>query len=179
MFSHLDYCPWFERCPAEQKLNVAIFVLRKAVCQARASFQEGWQAPFRLVSFLGERGSMSGVERGACCRTGKEGKTGSTPCPMKTWKEPNDWKQGRCKTACGAREKTELVKGRSVIAIPQNSFGRKQFKAEGNLVFWESLAMEGSRETLRACPTQFLTESYYLFSKQPTLSKKGDGKWDV
>lgn len=42
----------------------------------------------------------------------------------------------------------QLVKGRSIIAIPQNSFGRKQFKAEGNLVFWESLAMAKAAEKL-------------------------------
>lgn len=54
---------------------------------------------------------------------GKEGKTGTTPCPMKKCKETNDWKQGPCKTACGPREKTELVKDRSDIAVPQNSFG--------------------------------------------------------
>ena len=58
----------------------------------------------------------------------------------------------------------------------RTALGRKQFKEDGDPVLWESLVMEGSRETLGACPTQFLTESYYLFSKQPTLRKKRDGK---
>lgn len=58
MSSHQIALVW--EVSTEQKLNVAIFHLRKVVCQARASFQEGWQAPSSLVPFHGERESLSG-----------------------------------------------------------------------------------------------------------------------
>lgn len=188
MFSHLDDCPWFERCPAEQKLNVAIFLLRKAVCQAWASFQEGWQAPSCLVPFHGERASMSWVGRRACCRNWERRKDRDHSPPRE---EVRGTRSGNSKwlvakttqrlpwnPSCwlGPREKkAELIEGRCCNPSEQlwmgSSLRQKAISALGK--------SGDGRQQRNSESLPLLTWSLLPYLQIADPKEEGDSTWDV